>query len=155
MGAGGGGDDRGVGRRVVGVDLEGSDVADPERRPVKTSRVGRRAADVVALVDRRAVGKERTRRHRTAVVLEGSEQRVLVDLVAGAVEAALVEAVDVVAVGGGGLAAVLEGRVAAAAADDRVLDVGDSATLGEVAATRSARRGAGGAHGAAGDRRVH
>ena len=127
-------DDRDA-RRVVGVDLEGADVADPEGGARRAARVGRRAADVVALIDRRAVGEEGLGRHAAAVVLQRSEQRVLVDLVARAVEAALVEAVDVVAVGAEWLAAVLEVRVAVTAADDRVLDVGRRHIVREVSAT--------------------
>src|SRR2546427_3329464 len=138
-----------------GLDLEGADVADPEGGARRAARVGGRAADVVALIDGRAVGEERERRHRAAVVLQRSEQRVLVDLVARAVEAALVEAVDVVAVGAPNLAAILEARVALAAADDRVLHVGrHGAAVEEIATVRATHRGPRGAHRVACDRGV-
>ena len=82
-----------------------------------------RAAAVVALVERRAAVRDRPGGDRPAVIGDRPEQRVLVDLVAGAVEAALVEAVEVVAVGGERLAAVLEPRLGVTAAHDRVLEV--------------------------------
>src|SRR5207248_11640071 len=102
-------------------------------RAWSTARVARRAARVVALVKRGAVGKETSRRHRSAVVLQHCEQRVLADLVARGVEAALVRGVEVVTVGAEWLAAVLVARVGVAAADDRVLDVCGLSTVGEVA----------------------
>src|SRR2546427_6717273 len=138
-----------------GLDLEGADVADPERRARGAARVGRRAADVVALIDGRAVGEERERRHQAPVVLQRSEPRVLVDLVARAVEAALVEAVDVVAVGPERLRAILETGVGLAAADDRVLEVGWLDTrMYEISAARATRWRPGCADRVAGDRGV-
>src|SRR2546421_8299111 len=138
-----------------GLDLEGADVADPEGGARRAARVGGRAADVVALIDGRAVGEERERRHQAAVVLQRSEQRGLVDLVARAVEAALVEAVDVVAVGAERLRAVLEAGIGLPAADDRVLEVGRLDTgVKEISTARAAGWRPGCADRVAGDRGV-